>query len=238
VRPLARTADGRLSGRPSAAPSAAPLPAGVHALALGPGADALLAVPPGEPEARPLLVFFHGAGGAAGQSVAAVGEVAAAHGVLVLATTSVASTWDLLAGGLGRDVTVLDAALEAVDAGAAVSRVAVGGFSDGASYGLSLGLANGDLVDAVLAFSPGFVATPGRVGRPRVWIAHGTADRVLPVDRCGRRVSRDLRGAGYDVTYEEFDGGHVVTPDLVTAALKFWLGGKAPSRGSPRACEG
>jgi phospholipase/carboxylesterase len=223
MRPLSRAADGRLTSHPSPEPPAAPLPVGVHLLAPGPGAEAFLAVPPGEPEPRPLLVFFHGAGGSAAQSLATVGGAAAASGVLVLATTSVASTWDLLAGGLGRDVAVLDAALEAVDAGTAVSRLGAGGFSDGASYALSLGLANGDLFDAVLAFSPGFVAPPGREGRPRVWISHGTGDRVLPVDRCGRRVSRDLAAAGYDVTYEEFDGGHVVTPDLVTAALETWL---------------
>jgi phospholipase/carboxylesterase len=224
VRPLRRAGEGRLTSRPSPEPPPFPLAAGVHPLALGPGAEAFLAVPPGAPQPRPLLVFFHGAGGDGAQSLAAVGEVAEGSGVLVLATTSVGSTWDLLAGGLGRDVALLDAALAAVDACAAVRRVAVGGFSDGASYGLSLGLANGDLFDTVLAFSPGFVAAPGREGRPRIWIAHGTRDRVLPVERCGRRVSRDLSAAGYDVRYEEFDGGHVVTPDLVTAALETWLG--------------
>jgi phospholipase/carboxylesterase len=134
----------------------------------------------------------------------------------------VGTTWDLIAGGLGRDVAVLDAALAAVSERTAVSRTVVGGFSDGASYALSLGLANGDLFDAVLAFSPGFVAPPGRQGSPRIWISHGTHDRVLPVDRCGRRVARDLSAAGYEVTYEEFDGGHVVTPELVTAALDAW----------------
>ena len=46
-----------------------------------------------------------------------------------------------------------------------------------------------------------------------------------PVDRCGRRVAGDLRDDGYDVTYEEFTGGHVVTPELVTAALDWWLAG-------------
>jgi phospholipase/carboxylesterase len=187
--------------------------------------EALVAVPDGHPGPRPLLVFCHGAGGTAAQGLAAVRDVVTRRGALVLATTSAGRTWDLIAGGLGRDVALLDAALERVFAAQPVSRVAVGGFSDGASYALSLGLANGDLVDAVLAFSPGFVAPPRREGRPRIWISHGTADRVLPVDRCGRRVSRLLADWGYDVTYEEFAGGHVVTPDLVAAALDHWLDG-------------
>src|SRR5215218_3532883 len=222
VAPPRLPAEGRLASRPTPLADAPPLPAGVHLLGPGNGPEALLAVPPGDTGPRPLLVFFHGAGGTAQQSLAAVGDRAAGRGVLLLAPTSAASTWDLIAGGPGRDVAVLDAALAEVSERVAVSRTAVGGFSDGASYALSLGLANGDLFDAVLAFSPGFVAPPGLHGRPRVWISHGTHDRVLPVERCGRRVSRELRDAGYDVTYDEFDGGHVVTPELVTAALDSW----------------
>ena len=88
---------------------------------------------------------------------------------------------------------------------------------------LSLGLANGDLAEAVLAFSPGFVAPPSLTGRPRCWVAHGTADTVLPVDRCGRRVVAHLQRHGCAVHYEEFDGGHVVRPDHVVAALRWWL---------------
>jgi phospholipase/carboxylesterase len=218
-------ADGRLSSRPSPLPDGPQLPGGMHLLGPGDGPEALLAVPPGEASPRPLLVFFHGAGGTAQQSVAAVGDLAAQAGVLLLAPTSVATTWDLIAGGLGRDVAVLDAALAEVVERTAVSRVGVGGFSDGASYALSLGLANGDLFDAALAFSPGFVAPPGREGNPRIWIAHGSHDRVLPVERCGRRVSRDLASAGYHVAYDEFDGGHAMSPGLVTAALDWWLAG-------------
>ncbi len=220
---LPAAAAGRLDARPGPGPAGPLLPVGTTSLDLGGRAEALLAVPPGSGP-RPLLVFCHGAGGDAAQSLAAVGEVAVARGVAVLATTSVAATWDLLAGGLGRDVAVLDAALQEVAAGLAVSRLALGGFSDGGSYALSLGLANGDLFEALLAFSPGFAAPPGRTGRPRVWVAHGTHDRVLPVERCGRRVVQQLTAAGYDVVYDEFDGGHVVTPALVTAALDTWLG--------------
>jgi phospholipase/carboxylesterase len=220
VPAFSRAADGRLHARPGADPAAAPPPPGTAPLDLGPGAEVLLAVPPGEP--TDLLVFFHGAGGSAAHSLRAVGDLATARGVAVLAPTSTASTWDLIAGGLGRDVAVLDAALSDVLGRLPVRNVALGGFSDGASYALSLGVANGDLAEALVAFSPGFVAAPGRQGRPRVWISHGTDDRVLPIARCGRRVSADLRGDGYDVTYEEFAGGHVITPDLVTGALDWW----------------
>ena len=218
-----RASRGRLGSRPSPEVPAEPLPAGVHQLEVADGAEVLLAVPPGPPEARPLLVFFHGAGGTARSVLALVGRLARDRGLLVLAPSSASGTWDLLTGGLGRDVTVLDAALEQVAAGCAVRRTAVAGFSDGASYALSLGLANGDLFEAVLAFSPGFVAPPGQEGEPRIWISHGTEDRVLPVERCGRKVARQLTAAGYDTTYEEFEGGHVVTPELVTAALDRWL---------------
>lgn len=218
-------AGGRLGARPAARAPGTPWPAGVHELDLGGGAEVLLAVPPGEPVARPLLVFFHGAGGHPRQSLSAVGAQAAARGVVVLAPRSGAATWDLVAGRVGRDVAVLDAALAQAADRVAVSRCAVGGFSDGASYALSLGPANGDLFDSVVAFSPGFAAPPARVGRPRVWVTHGTGDQVLPVDRCGRRVSEGLAASGYEVTYEEFDGGHVVRPEGVAAALGWWLAG-------------
>ena len=224
---LPRAAEGRLSARPVVAPAAAPYPPGTRTLELGPHAQAQLVVPEGRPAPRPLLVFFHGAGGTAAQSVDLVGGPATARDALVLAPSSVAATWDLIAGGLGRDVAVLDAALEQVFARQPVTGVAFGGFSDGASYALSLGLANGDLADAVLAFSPGFASPPRRVGRPRVWISHGTGDRVLPVARCGRRLAGELGAGGYDVTYEEFDGGHVVRHADLTAALTLWLGAPA-----------
>lgn len=219
-----RAAEGRLAARPLGTPAAVPFPPGTRTLELGPHARVQLLVPDGPPRPRPLLVFFHGAGGTPAQGLAAVGDAAVARDALVLAPASVASTWDLIAGGLGRDVAVLDAALEHVFARQSVTRVALGGFSDGASYALSLGLANGDLAEAVLAFSPGF-AVPRRLeGRPRIWISHGTDDRVLPVARCGRRLAAQLGESGYDVTYEEFDGGHVVRPEDVTAALTTWLG--------------
>jgi phospholipase/carboxylesterase len=75
------------------------------------------------------------------------------------------------------------------------NRLAIGGFSDGASYALSLGLANGDVFNYIIAFSPGFIVRAqarGRIGNnnevqiPLVYIAHGTADKVLPIASTSR----------------------------------------------------
>ncbi len=198
---------------------------GLHALGAVGLPDHLLLVPDRLRPGAPLVVWFHGAGGHAARSAPTVRTAAAGAGALVLLPSSTSSTWDLLSGRTGVDVGPLEAALEHVLTTHDVGRLAFAGFSDGASYALSLGLANGGQVEAVLAFSPGFVAPPSLDGRPRCWVAHGTADTVLPVDRCGRRVAAQLERQGYPVHYEEFDGGHVVRPDHLVAALGWWLDG-------------
>ena len=103
-----------------------------------------------------------------------------------------------------------------------VPSVAVAGFSDGGSWALTLGLENGDLLTRVVAFSPGFSAARTACGRPELFLTHGVHDAVLPVDRTSRRLVPALRRAGYDLEYREFDGGHVVPPDLAADAAA-WL---------------
>jgi len=212
-------------GPPPASPPE--LAAGVHALAdlFGASSEGLLFVPPAVGPANPLLVFFHGAGGAAASSLPLVRAAAEQHECLVLLPTSVGRTWDFLVNGWGPDVERLDAALQAVLDSVAVSRLAFGGFSDGASYALSIGLANGGLAPTLLAFSPGFAAPPVRVGRPRIWISHGTEDAVLPIDRCARPLVRTLTAADYEVEYQEFAGPHVVPPPTVDQEMRWWLAG-------------
>jgi predicted esterase len=102
-------------------------------------------------------------------------------------------------------------------------RIAIGGFSDGATYALSLGLINGDLFNRVVAFSPGFVVEGAAHGKPRFFISHGTSDTILPIDRCSRRIVSDLRKAGYEITLREFDGGHTVPADIALEGLR-WVG--------------
>jgi predicted esterase len=95
------------------------------------------------------------------------------------------STWDVV-DGYGPDVRRIDRLLAEVAAAHLVEGLTVGGFSDGASYAVSLGIANGDLFNSVLASSPGFAAPLVQHGSPRLFISHGAKDRVLPIDRCSR----------------------------------------------------
>jgi predicted esterase len=146
-------------------------------------------------------------------------------GALVLAPSSQGSTWDAIRRSYGPDLEFIDESLQKVFDTALVDprRIAVAGFSDGASYALGLGLANGALFTSIIAFSPGFVPEGGREGRPRVFISHGVADQVLPIDRTSRRIVPILRRNGYDAHYEEFDGGHAI-PAEMTARAAEWLG--------------
>ena len=150
--------------------------------------------------------------------------LADAAGLVLLAPPSRRQTWDVIMGGFGPDVAFIDAALEATFARSAVDpdRVAVGGFSDGASYALSLGITNGDLFTHIIAFSPGFMAPAGQIGAPRCYISHGTRDAVLPIDRCSRRLVPELERAGYDVVYHEFDGPHMVPPEVAREAVDWF----------------
>ena len=213
---------GRLSARPVAATEDA---GPVGAVPDPPGDTAAAAYVPAASAPRRLVVVLHGAGGTPASALRLLRPVAEAAGLLLLAPASTGRTWDMIVGGYGPDVTRIDRAVAAVSARYRVrpDRYVLAGFSDGASYALSLGVANGDLVEAVVAFSPGFLAPLLRTGRPRVLVSHGTADPVLPIDRCGRRVVRELRRDGYDVTYEEFAGGHEV-PDAIRDRAVAWLG--------------
>src|SRR6185369_15482714 len=141
----------------------------------------------------------------------------------VLAPDSRGTTWDAIRSGFGEDVEFLNRALAFVFARVTVdpARVIVGGFSDGASYALSLGLANGDLFPRVAAFSPGFVISAAVHGRPRFFVSHGTADPILPIDQCSRVIVPRLRSMGYEVTFREFEGKHELPPAIASEALRW-----------------
>ena len=222
----------RLTARPAApgAPAATPTP-GVHALDLGPGPEVLVYVPaPSADAAPPLLVLaLHGAGGDARGGLAPLLPHADPHRLLLVAPRSRGSTWDAITpGGWGADVRRIDAALDQVFSTHRVdtTRLAISGFSDGASYALSLGLANADLFTHIVAFSPGFLVPTPRTGRPRVYLSHGRTDTVLPIDRTTRRIVPGLQAADIPIEVHEFDGPHTVPPDIAEGAARWLTAGR------------
>lgn len=220
---------GRLASRPTS-PSDASSDAGVHSVTAQ-GGHGLVYVPPSAiaGASAPLLVMLHGAAATGADVLPIVRGAADAHGILVLAPDADGGRWDLLHGGFGRDVGRIDAVMRVVFDQYAVdaAHIAIGGFSDGASYALSLGMTNGDLFPTVLAYSPGFAAPATRRGRPRLYLSHGTGDPVLPIQRCSRPLAASLEAAAYQVRYREFDGGHTVPAEVVTDSMEFWLGAEA-----------
>ena len=218
-------APGRLRQRP-ARPTTTPT-AGLTTLGLATGRDGLLYVPSSyrATNPAPLVLMLHGAGRASDGGIDPLLSLADAAGLVLLAPDSRGRTWDFLYGPYGPEVAFIDAALEHVFQRCAIdpARLAIEGFSDGASYALSLGLTNGDLFSRILAFSPCILAPAAYTGRPHIFISHGTDDRVLPIERCGRFLADRLRSKSYDVEYREFVGPHTV-PRAIAQAAVTWMG--------------
>jgi phospholipase/carboxylesterase len=163
--------------------------AGTRKLGSGAERDGLLRIPGSLPadQPAPLLVMLHGAGASASDVMPIVADSAEAHGVIVLAPDSRGVTWDVIREDYGEDVAFLDRTLGEVFQTCTIdpARIAIAGFSDGASYALSLGLINGGLFGDTIAFSPGFALPARTENAPSIFICHGREDPVLPIERCG-----------------------------------------------------
>lgn len=219
-------AAGRIAARPGPPRPGAPwpLPPGLHPLGMGGDRDGLLRVPAAAaPGPLPLILMLHGATGDARRALRRIAPIADA--ALVVLPDSLGPSWDVLEGGYGPDIARIEAVLARILAAWPVdpSRIAVAGFSDGASYALSLALMNGDLFTHALAFSPGFVAPMRLEGKPRLFLSHGTADPVLNIDLCTRRLVPKLRQAGYPLILREFEGGHELPEEIAVTALAFLM---------------
>lgn len=172
----------------------------------------------------PLMVLFHGAKGEPGEWVELFRHIADSKSIILLMPSSSGSTWDLMPEEKSQDVLGLEILLKdafdryAIDA----SHVAVGGFSDGASYALAIGLMNPEIFTDVIALSPGSLTVPLKQSGPKVFIAHGTHDEVLPVS-ASRQIRSRLMSASYAVDYTEFESGHRVPLAIAHSAVESFL---------------
>ena len=178
-----------------------------------------------EDEPAPLVLALHGGGGHAGRW-SRLYDVCERRGVILAAPDSRARTWDRVNGAFGPDVAFIDAVLRFAFERCATdpNRIALAGFSDGASYTLSLGPSNGDLFTHLMAWSPGFSDPEDPiVGLPRVLVSHGSEDGVLPVSITRSGLVPMFEMDGYDVTYLEFNGRHELTDTIVDQSFDWFL---------------
>lgn len=218
---------------PAIAPSAPETRNGVIPLAGG----AYAYLPAGPAKSRPLLVVLHGAGGEPANVLEAFRAQADTNGIVLLIPRSIKGTWDMVEDlksrlgaemnvqpRYGKDLEALDASLAdlfskiAIDA----NHVGIAGFSDGASYALSVGTANPQLFTTVMALSPGHSFTKKYDKTQRIFISHGEQDQVLPFTNA-RAIASRLRSRGMTVQFEAFQGRHEVPAAVREKAIAFFL---------------
>ena len=199
-------------------------------------ASAALYVPDGISADRPapFILLLHGAGDRGENMIRRFRDEADKRGIILLAPDSEGRTWDVMVSlgdrpgqppRYGDDPARIDAALKEVFARYNIDprKVAIAGFSDGAGYALSLGAENGPLFRSIMAFSAGVLMPFSPEARPRVFISHGTKDRIIPISSPKNDIIPALRGAGFDVEFHEFDGGHEIPPAIMKQALDWFL---------------
>ena len=198
---------------------------------------------------RPLLVILHGHGQSPSDFIRMFERWADRCGAILVAPVAEKITWDMIATSqelevrttrpsrspmrFGEDARRIDQDLLILFRLAPIDpkRVAILGFSDGASYSLSLGLANPNLFPWVLSFSPGFALWPERVSRKqKVFIAHGTRDSRLDFANTREAIVQPLRDAGVEVQFRTFTGDHVLVAPILRESLQLAFGcGLQPS---------
>lgn len=212
---------------PTPAAPGDPLPGRPRRLGLGDmDRDGLIYVPRGwkTDAAMPLLVVCHGAGNTS-LSTQYSYQYADEFGFIVVSPDSRDErTWESILGMWGPDLEFIGQAIKYAKSQCMIAEEHIGlaGFSDGASYALSMGIGNGDLFTKIMAMSPGIMQPAAVRGKPKIFISHGTADNVMPIDITSRKFVPKLRQLGYDVTYREYEGRHTLPPDIARESFTWF----------------
>lgn len=121
-------------------------------------------------------------------------------------------------------VAMLDAL---VARGTPPERVVLGGFSQGAMLAADVAFRTSRPLAGLVLLSGAFVAAgawrPGMAARAgtKVFQRHGRIDDILPI-LVARPLCEAMQHAGLEVDYDEFDGGHGIPPEVLSA-LGAWL---------------
>ena len=214
-------------------------PTGFVEVELGASRAVLLTPPQIDPSRRyPLVTVFHGAGRQDEMLVKACRGEPEARQALFLVPRSLQPTWDLIAGGQGQpDLEFLEYAWELIYRRYPIDaeKQAVVGYSDGASYALSLALSNPGFFDAALCWAAGFAmmdrnAVGAENRRTRFYLEYGTADELFPFEQIALPMRENLEQAGYEVEFSVDEGGrHWPSGSFQREALDWYFEPEAES---------
>ena len=194
----------------------------------------------------PLLILLHGAGGNPHQMISVFRDEAERNGVALLAPASKDITWDMLVElkrdvrkkwprndganlnqfrpTLGVDLPRIRAAMDALRHRIPFdpATVALAGFSDGASYALTVGTHHPETFDTVIAYSPGFAILPRKLQRSqRIYLSHGDGDPILPFDNTRMNIVTKLSGK-VALLFRPFKGGHGIPDAVQDESVRFF----------------
>jgi len=162
----------------------------------------------------PLITVLHGAGRQDEMLVKACRDEPEKRDALFLVPRSLLPTWDLIASPERPDLDFLEYAYDLIFRRYPVDAERLGllGYSDGASYALSVGLSNPELFRAVMAWAAGFVAIENEAAaqdtrRPAVLIEYGTHDELFPFEQVAVPMREQLEAFGCAVTFRVDQGG-------------------------------
>lgn len=177
--------------------------------------------------ARKVLVFLHGYGGSIGDSKWVREELRKAK---VPDDVAIVLVDGPFSSGLGRcwgdspeqvatSIRRVKALIESeIPQGTPASQIVISGFSQGA--GIAADVAAEEPRIGNLASLSGCQFQSQDVLAQRqdlhVLVAHGKSDSLCPVSKSRGLVDR-LKAGGADVTYVEFDGNHVIAPEVIAA---------------------
>ncbi|MDG2333543.1 MAG: hypothetical protein P8Q97_04895 [Myxococcota bacterium] len=209
-------------------------PTGLVKVESGDSQAVLLTPPTVDPEIQyPLITVFHGAGRQDEWLVKACQGAPEARQAFFLVPRSREPTWDLIAGGDGQpDLEFLEYAWDLIFRRYPIdgTRQVLMGYSDGASYALSLVLSNPGFFDAALCWAAGFAmmdrsAVGNQEKRTRFYLEYGTADELFSFDQVALPMRENLERAGYEVEFSVDEGGrHWPSGSFQGEALDWYFG--------------
>jgi phospholipase/carboxylesterase len=184
----------------------------------------------------PLFTVFHGAGRQDEAFAKSFRDEPGRRDAFFLIPRSVEPTWDLIASEARSDLDFLEYAYDLIYRRYPVDPLRQGliGYSDGASYALSVGLCNPSLFSAVMGWAAGFLvldpatAEQYRVAlpelRPRIYLEYGTHDQLFDFKSVAIPMRDNLQRAGFDVTFSVDEGGrHWPSGTFHTEALDWYF---------------